>query len=74
METIPCNCQERLIILRALPSRMRLDGWTKVGTTDDMTILREIRRDYLAKGKPVAFSLGAMFTVHYWTKPGEVQP
>lgn len=60
--------EERIMILKALPSRMRLDGWNKAGTTNDCSMLREIRRDYAARGLRVAFSRGAMDQVHYWVR------
>lgn len=59
---------ESITVLRALPAGMRLDGWVKAGTTSDCSMLREIKRDYEAKGLTVAFSRGAMDDVHYWTR------
>lgn len=56
-------------IRKTLPAAMRSEGWTKAGTTSDLTMIAEIERDLLAGGAgAVAFSRGAMDDVHYWTK------
>ena len=60
---------DRIPVWKTLPDAMRGQGWIKGGTTTDMTMLREIKRDYISGGKAaVAFSWGALDEVHYWFK------
>lgn len=55
-------------IWRTLPAAMRLQGFVKLGTTGDRSMLREIARDYATQGIKIFFTRGALDQVHYWRK------